>query len=81
LDSLQQLHLAYLCEMYQKGYANISGPFEVDSDIHGVTIYNVPTMEMADSLARADPWSKQANSKLKSIRGGPLKDFHFGRTT
>lgn len=54
-DSLQQLHLAHLGRMYTEGYADISGPFGDDGDIRGITIYNVPTLQIADSLAKMDP--------------------------
>ena len=54
-DSLQALHMAHLGRMYEEGYADISGPFGDDGDIRGITIYNVPTLEMADSLANMDP--------------------------
>ncbi len=54
-DSLQNLHLAHLGRMYEAGYADISGPFGDDGDIRGITIYNVPTLQMADSLANMDP--------------------------
>ena len=53
-DSLQALHLAHLGKMYEMGYADISGPFGDDGEIRGITIYNTPTFEMADSLANAD---------------------------
>lgn len=54
-DSLQALHMAHLGRMYEAGYADISGPFGDDGDIRGITIYNVPTLQMADSLANLDP--------------------------
>ena len=54
-DSLQVLHLAHLSRMYELGYADISGPFGDDGEIRGITIYNTPTQEMADSLAHLDP--------------------------
>ena len=54
-DSLQKLHLAHLGSMYEQGFADISGPFGDDGDIRGITIYNVPTQKMADSLANMDP--------------------------
>lgn len=57
-DSLQTLHLAHLGRMYEEGYADISGPFGDNGDIRGITIYNVPTQEMADSLANMDPMVK-----------------------
>lgn len=55
---LQKEHLAYLVKMYELGYADISGPFSDDGDISGITIYNVPTLKMADSLANSDPMVK-----------------------
>ncbi len=54
-DSLQALHLAYLGRMYEEGYADLSGPFGDNGDIRGITIYNTPTLQMADSLANMDP--------------------------
>ena len=57
-DSLQRLHLAHLSRMYEEGHADISGPFGDDGEIRGITIYNTPTQEMADSLANSDPMVK-----------------------
>jgi len=57
-SKLQSAHLAHLGKMYDLGYADISGPFGDDGDIRGITIYNVPTYEMADSLANSDPMVK-----------------------
>lgn len=54
-DSLQTLHQEHLGRMYEEGYADISGPFGDDGDLRGVTVYNVPTLHMADSLANLDP--------------------------
>ncbi|MGB5420180.1 YciI family protein [Algibacter sp.] len=52
---LQKLHMEHLTKMYEMGYADISGPFGDDGEMRGVTIYNVPTLKMADSLANSDP--------------------------
>ncbi len=57
-DSLQGLHMAHLGRMYELGYADLSGPFDDESDISGITVYNVPTLQMADSLANMDPMVK-----------------------
>ena len=64
-DSLQTLHLAHLGKMYEMGYADISGPFGDDGEIRGITIYNVPNLEMADSLANADPMVKAGRLKIE----------------
>jgi uncharacterized protein YciI len=52
---LQIAHRAHLTRMYVEGYADISGPFGDEGDLRGITIYNVPTLKMADSLAHLDP--------------------------
>lgn len=57
-DKLQEAHLAHLGRMYEEGYADISGPFGDDDDVRGITIYNVPNIKMADSLANLDPMVK-----------------------
>lgn len=44
--------------MFEMGYADISGPFGDRGDIRGITIYNVPNIAMADSLANLDPMVK-----------------------
>lgn len=54
-EILQQQHQEHLSKMYELGYADISGPFGDNGNIRGITIYNVPTQKMADSLASSDP--------------------------
>lgn len=54
-DSIMKLHLKHLSRMYEEGYASVSGPFGDDGEIRGITIYNTPTLKMADSLAKMDP--------------------------
>jgi len=62
---LQEAHLAHLSKMYDLGYADISGPFGDDGDIRGITIYNVPTQKMADSLANSDPMVKAGRLEIE----------------
>lgn len=64
-NTLQEQHMAHLGKMYELGYADISGPFADDSDIKGITIYNVPTIRMADSLANADPMVKAGRLSIE----------------
>ena len=75
---LQNEHLAHLSKMYELGYADISGPFGDDGDIRGITIYNVPTLRMADSLANADPMVKAGRLEIEihpwwTAKGYPLR--------
>lgn len=78
IDSLQALHLAHLKRMYMEGYADISGPFGDDGEIRGITIYNVPTLKMADSLANMDPMVKSGRLVIEvkpwwAAKGYPLR--------
>ncbi len=77
-DSLQALHMAHLGKMYDEGHADISGPFGDDGDIRGITIYNTPTLEIADSLANADPMVKAGSLVIEihpwwAAKGFPLR--------
>ncbi len=77
-DSLQALHMAHLGRMYEEGYADISGPFGDDGDIRGITIYNVPTLQIADSLANMDPMVQAGRLEIEihpwwAAKGFPLR--------
>ncbi|TMM59163.1 hypothetical protein FEE95_06950 [Maribacter algarum] len=77
-DSLQALHMAHLGKMYDEGYADISGPIGDDGDIRGITIYNTPSQEMADSLANSDPMVKAGRLIIEvhpwwAAKGFPLR--------
>ncbi len=77
-DSLQRLHLEHLGRMYELGYADISGPFGDDGEIRGITIYNVPTLKMADSLANMDPAVQAGRLEIEihpwwAAKGFPLR--------
>ncbi|MCT4628503.1 YciI family protein [Winogradskyella sp.] len=77
-NRLQSEHLAHLGKMYELGYADISGPFGDDGEIRGITIYNVPTLKMADSLANADPMVKAGRLVIEihpwwAAKGFPLR--------
>lgn len=77
-SKLQEAHLKHLGRMYDLGYADISGPFGDDGDIRGITIYNVPTFQMADSLANLDPMVKAGRLLIEihpwwAAKGFPLR--------
>ena len=71
------MHLAHLGRMYEEGYADISGPFGDDGDIRGITIYNVPTLEIADSLANLDPMVKAERLVVEIHPWWAAKGFHL----
>jgi uncharacterized protein YciI len=72
---LQKEHRAYLGKMYELGYADISGPFGDDGDILGITIYNVATQKMADSLANIDPMVKAGRLEIEMHPWWAVKGF------
>lgn len=77
-EELQKQHLAHLGRMYEEGYADISGPFGDDGDIRGITIYNTPTLAIADSLANMDPMVKAGRLVIEihpwwAAKGFPLR--------
>ena len=76
-NKLQELHLLHLGKMYQLGYADISGPFGDDGDIRGITIYNVPTLKMADSLANSDPMVKAGRLVIEMHPWWAAKGFEL----
>lgn len=75
LDSLQNLHLEHLGRMYELGFADISGPFGDEGEIRGITIYNVPTLQMADSLAHLDPMVKSGRLLIEMHPWWAAKGF------
>ena len=77
-NKLQEAHMAHLGRMYELGYADISGPFGDDGEIRGITIYNTPTLAMADSLANLDPAVKAGRLVIEvhpwwAAKGFPLR--------
>ena len=74
---LQKQHLAHLSRIAEEGYASLAGPFEDDSDIRGVVIYNTRTAAEADSLANLDPMVKAGRLSVEvhpwwAAKGGKL---------
>ncbi len=52
---LQQEHLSYMDSLAQIGKIKLAGPFGSDGDWRGLVVYNVPTEEEANALAKRDP--------------------------
>lgn len=75
VKELQKAHLAHLGKMYELGYADISGPFGDDGDIRGITVYNVPNQNIADSLANADSMVKAGRLVIEMHSWWAAKGF------
>lgn len=52
---IQKAHRAHLSKMAEARHICIVGPSDGDPDILGIAIYSTTTLELADSLANADP--------------------------
>jgi len=53
--SIQAGHLAYMTELHKQGKLIAAGPFMEASDMRGVVIYRVATVDAAKELAANDP--------------------------
>lgn len=74
---LQKEHMEHLTRMYEEGYTSLAGPMGDDGEIRGIVVYNVPTQQMADSLANMDPMVKAGRLKVEVLpwwaaKGGKL---------
>lgn len=62
---LQKKHLAHLSRLYKEGYTSLTGPMGDDGEIRGVVVFNTPTQQEADSLARLDPMVKAGRLEVE----------------
>ena len=56
--NLQQEHLMYLGNLYEKGIIALNGPTDGKTNIRGFSVYTVATLEEAKKLASEDPMVK-----------------------
>jgi len=52
---IQIAHQAHLEQLHKDQKICIAGPFEGNPEMQGLVIFSVPNLEIADSLANADP--------------------------
>lgn len=52
---IQSGHLEHLTKMYNEGKMDLAGPLMDDSDVAGICVYNVATLEEVKKLAESDP--------------------------
>lgn len=64
-ERLKKEHLEYYNKMYSMGYMDVTGPFG-DGDFLSMSVYNVPSLKMADSLAKADPLVVEGYRKVET---------------
>lgn len=74
---LQEQHMAHLERMYVEGYSSLTGPMGDEGEIRGIVIFNTPTQQEADSLARLDPMVQAGRLEVEvrpwwTAKGGKL---------
>lgn len=62
---LQQQHLQYLGNLYEKGIIVLNGPTGDEGDIRGFSVYSTATIEEAEDLASADPMVKAGRLEVE----------------
>lgn len=75
--TLQKQHMAYLNRLFNEGYTSLTGPIGNEGDIRGAVIFNTPTRQEADSLARLDPMVQAGRLEVEvhswwTMKGGKL---------
>lgn len=55
MPELEQEYRAYLQQMVNEGHVSLAGPLHEETEIKEVIIFNTPTIQEADSLARLNP--------------------------
>jgi len=65
-QALQTKHLAHINKLAEEKKVCMAGPFGDDGEIRGILIFNTPTLEEAERLAKSDP-SVQAGRLVVEI--------------
>jgi uncharacterized protein len=64
-DQIQNKHIEYLTTLWKQGKIILNGPFDSDTNMRGMSIYNVENAETAKQLAEADPAVKSGRLKIE----------------
>lgn len=76
-EYLRKAHVKYLDSLHVLGYIDISGPLPNHKDFRDVTIYNVPTLQIADSLTQLDPMVKAGHLDVDIYPWWATKGSHL----
>ena len=62
---IQSEHLAHISAMAASGDLVLAGPFADDTDLRGMFVFKVDSLEKAEALAQADPAVKAGRLKVE----------------
>ncbi len=62
---IQEAHLNHISKLAEVGMLAIAGPMADNTDLRGIFILNVPTLEMAQKLTNDDPAIKAGRLKAE----------------
>ena len=68
VKEIQKRHLAYVDDLHTQGKLALAGPFGDDSDMRGLVIYRVKTVDEAKQLAAGDPAVKAGRLVIDARR-------------
>lgn len=64
-DEIQRQHLAYISGLYRRGLLLLAGPFLDRTDLRGICLYSVETVEEAEALGAQDPAVRSGRLRLE----------------
>jgi uncharacterized protein YciI len=65
LEKLQEKHLEHIFKMLDAKKAAVAGPFMEDTDLRGIIVYQLASIDEAKKLAESDPAVKAGRLKLE----------------
>ena len=65
LEKLQEKHLEHIFKMLDKKKATVAGPFMEDTELRGIMVFQVGSVEEAKRLAEEDPAVKAGRLKVE----------------
>ncbi len=65
LEALQEKHLGHILKMLDTKKAAVAGPFMEDTDLRGIIVYQLASIDEAKKLAERDPAVKAGRLKVE----------------
>lgn len=66
-EAIQKNHMAHISWLHKNGKISLAGPMDKHETISGILVFNTPTLQEADSLAKLDPAVKAGRLEVETI--------------